>query len=102
LAVGKEPCPQVRVFDALNENPHAFRHGRTTSARHARLWGVLTLHGLVERSTALGQATAFFTCKLRERLRTTTSAIGGSRSTIGGSRSAISGSRSAIDVVFLR
>ena len=60
LAVGEEPRPQARVFNALDKHPNAFRHGRTTPARPARPWSVLTVHGLAERSTILGQAVAFF------------------------------------------
>jgi hypothetical protein len=48
--------------------------------RPARLRSVLTVHGLAERSTILGQAVAFFVFKLREQQRSTRSAIGGSRS----------------------
>jgi hypothetical protein len=33
----------------------------------ARLWSVLTVHGLAERSTILGPAVALFAFKLRER-----------------------------------
>jgi hypothetical protein len=67
LAVGEEPRPQARVFNALDEHPHAFRHGRTTPARPARLRGVLTVNELAERSTILGPAVAFFVFKLREQ-----------------------------------
>jgi hypothetical protein len=82
MAVGEEPRPQAQVFNALDEHLHAFRHGRTTPARPARLWSALTVHGLAtaERSAILGQAVAFFVFKLRERQRPTRSAIGGSRS----------------------
>jgi uncharacterized membrane protein YgcG len=61
-------------------NTHAFRHGRTTPARPARIWSFLTVHELAERITILGQAVAFFVFKLREQQRSTRSAIGGSRS----------------------
>ena len=33
----------------LDKHPNAFRHGRTTPARPARPWSVLTVHGLAER-----------------------------------------------------
>jgi hypothetical protein len=68
------------VFEALDERPHAFRHGRTTPARPARIWSVLTAHGLAEGITIPGKAVAFFVFKLREQQRPIRSAIGGSRS----------------------
>jgi hypothetical protein len=76
MAVGEEPRPQAQALNALDEHPQAFRHDRTTPARPARLWSALTVHGLAERSTILGQAVAFFVFKLRERQRPTRSAIG--------------------------
>jgi hypothetical protein len=56
LAVGEEPRPQARVFDVVDEHSYDVWHGRSTPARPARLWSVLTVHGLVERNTTLGQA----------------------------------------------
>jgi hypothetical protein len=80
LAVGEEPRPQARVFNALGEHPLAFRQGRTTPARPARLWSVLAVHGLAKRGTIFGPAVSFFVFELREQQRPTRSAIGGSRS----------------------
>ena len=67
LAVGEDPRPQARVFNAIDEHPHAFRHGRTTPALPARIWSALTVYGLAERSSILGPAVAFFVFKLSER-----------------------------------